>query len=279
MRYLFLDPGDEKLIETSELPTDGIAVALLSTGYDTEKDEVLRLSVVSLDGEERFAKTVKPQNAEEWDTADAAGGITPADVAEAPELYQFEEEVSDLFENAPVVVAQHLPYVEGIVESSWVTLPEFKGVDLIAQFCASHCTDDYRDGPATAATLAGIADYYGIACDESDTTATARTVAACYRALVKEHADERAAKGEDYWNRRDERLAEEAARNEGANATARLREKRMNQMNGLLWVAAGLIFISLIIQLWQRGGDVGFMVVAGAFAVFAFIRAVVNFRK
>lgn len=280
MRYQFLDPGDEKLIQTSELPTEkGIALAVRSTGYDVEDDEVLQLAVVDFDGNELFFKTVKPQNKEDWTPSDATGGLTPSDVADQPELYQFEEEVSDLFENVDVVVGQHMPFIEEIIESSWVTLPAFDGLDLISLFCASHCTDDYRNEPAAVATLAGIADYYGIAYGGTSLPDEARAVVACYRALVKEHADERAAKGEAYWARHNERLAEEEARDAAKKAIMQKREKNFNRMNGLLWVASALIFVSLAIQMYQRGFDVGFIIICIAVAVFAATRAVVNFRR
>lgn len=282
MQYRFLDPGDEQLLEWSELPTEGgkgIALAVRTTGYETDSDEVLELAIVDLAGEELFSRRVKPQNIEEWPAAGAAGGIAPADVEEAPELYQFEQEVSDLFENADLVVGQYLSFAEDAIESSWVTLPAFTGLDLVECFCACHCSADYPGTPATAAALDGIAAYYGLAVDPSTTLGTAQAVAACYRALVAEVAQARDGKGEDHWRRREERLAEEAAQNQTVDRAAALREKRMNQMNGLLWVAASLIFISLIIQLYQRGGDVGFMVICGAFAVFAAIRAIANFRK
>lgn len=280
MKYQFLDPGDEKLIESSELPIEGvIAVAVRSTGYDTEEDEVLALSIVNMDGDELFAKTVKPQNKEEWTNSDATGGILPADVEDAPELFQFEEEISDLFENATLVVTQSASFTEGIIEQSWVTLPKFEGFDLVERFRASHCADDYPGEPAAAASLAGIASYYDLPVAGPTLSDEARTIAAAYRALVKEHADEREAKGADYWKRYYERLAEEAARAKAADVIGQKREKNLNRMNGLLWVAGGLIFISLAIQLYQRGADAGFMVICGAVAVFAFIRAIASFRR
>ena len=280
MRYQFLDPGPAKLIEMSGLPTEGgIAVATRSTGYNTDEDEVLQLGIVDLSGTELFFKTVKPQNKEEWEQSDATGGITPADVEGLPELYQFEEEVSDLFENADVVVGQHTAFLQEVIESSWITLPALQDLDLISLFCASHSTTDYRNEPAAVATLEGIAEYYGIQLDESSALATARTVAACYQALVKEHVDERASKGEAYWTRYNEETAEEAARNAAREAIIQKREKNFNRMNGLLWVASGFIFISLGIQLYQNGWDTGFVIIAIVAAVFAFSRAVVNFRK
>ncbi len=58
-----------------------------------------------------------------------------------------------------------------------------------------------------------------------------------------------------------------------------MRERRYTQMNALLWVAGGIIFTSLVIQLYQNGGDIGFMMIAGAAAAFCYIRAVINWNK
>ena len=58
-----------------------------------------------------------------------------------------------------------------------------------------------------------------------------------------------------------------------------MREHRFNQMNGLLWIAGALIFVSLAIQLYQRGGDIGVIIIAVAIAIFAASRGIVNFRK
>ena len=212
-------------------------------------------------------------------------GQREKDVEDCSELYQFEDEIIALFEKANLVVAEHVPFVLSMIEASWVSLPTCTSIDLSERFRASHCALDYPGEPATAANLDGIAAYYGIgdaSADEQpvkDLAAEAATVVACYRAFVAENAREREAKGEEYWRRRDERLAEEAARNATVDKAAAMREKRLNQMNGLLWVSGAIIFIALAIQLYQNGADVGLMVVCGAIAVFNIIRAVANFRK
>lgn len=280
MQYRFLDPGDEKLIETSELPVSGgIAVAVRTTGYNAEEDEVVELAIVDLDGNELFSKLVKPQNKESWEASEASAGIGPEAVEKAPELYQFEEEISALFDDASIVVAAHMPFVNAMIENSWVTLPKYEAFDLIEKFIGTHSASDRPGNPAAVASLDGIAAHYEIGNDGASLVDTARAVARCYKALVKEHADEREAKGAAYWARREEERAQENAEAERLNKAVRLREKNFNRMNGLLWVAAALIFVSLAIQLYQRGADAGFMVVCGAFAVFAASRAVVNFRR
>ena len=133
--------------------------------------------------------------------------------------------------------------------------------------------------PATAASIEDVARYYGIEPVSSTLVDSARTAVACYRALVQEHGAERQAKGEDYWERYRQARADEEARTRAGNEAMRKREQLLNRMNGMLWICGGLIFISLIIQLYQRGGDMSLMVVFGIVAVFAFVRGVMNLLK
>ncbi len=280
MEYRFFDVSDEELIEVSELPRKGgIALALRATGRDIESDEVVEIAITYLDGDTRFDRRVKPQNVESWQASDVSGGLSPTDVEDADELYQFETEISDLFEKAQVVVAQHIAHVEALIERGWVTLPDYTGFDIVEKFRLSHCTADYPTEPAATASLESIAAYYGIAYAADTPAQEAATVAACYEALVDEHARQREAKGTAYWEARDARLAEENADAIRASAVARMREHRLNQMNGLLWFTGAIIFTSVAINVYQNGPDLGFMFVCIAAAVFCVSRGVINFRK
>lgn len=298
MEYSFLDQGDERLLETAQLPLEGgIAVAMHTTGYATQGDEVVELAITDMQGKPLFAKRVKPQNIEEWQASEASGGIAPSDVADLQELYQYEDEIMELFEKASFVVCEHLSFAHALLEASWVALPDYEGFDLDEEFRLSHCTRDYPGQAATAVSLSDIANYYGLTqgslqgaasttAHETDASAASEAVvanaaliAACYQKLVEEHAQKRDAKGTAYWEAYERRLAEEAAQNASVDAVAQLREKRLNQMNGLLWISGAIIFTSLVIQLNQRGFDVGFMIIAGAVAVFCLIRGIANFRK
>ena len=303
MEYSFYDQSDERLLELADLPRDnGIALAMRTTGYAPTEDEILELAIVDLQGNELFSKRVKPQNIENWEPSEASGFITPADVEASPELFQFEEQVMELFEKADIVVFEHQAFEEALIDSSWISLPPFTGFDLSEEFRLAHCTKDYPAEPATVVATPSILEYYGVAGSAETASSSAQAfgsdsegkseekslatlvakagqIASSYNAFVDEHIRERDGKGQAYWDERDRRLAEEAAKNASVDAVAQLREKRMNQMNGLLWVSGAIIFVSLIIQLYQRGGEPSFMIMAGAVAVFCLIRAVANFRK
>lgn len=273
IEYRFLERGDDALVQASELPVEGgIAVAVRTTGYEAGRDEVLRLSIVGLDGEELFSQTVRPQNVEEWGDGAASGGITPADVREAPELYQFEDEIAGLFEGASVVVCQHADFVREAIEASWVSLPAYEPFDLVGRFCASHCSADYPGRPAAAATLEGIAGYYGLPADESDTVGVARAAAASYLALVGEHVAEREAKGPQHWADYERGLEEAAAADGGGRAAERAREVRTGLVNALLWLCGAAIFSNLAVQTYLAGPVSPFFVVTALAAAFCAVR-------
>ena len=280
MEYRFFDTGDDELIRISELPCEnGIAIALRTCSYEHERNEVVELAICDLNGKELFCRRVNPQNVEDWVACEASGGLSPADVEDLPELYQFEDDVIELVNDADVVVCQHLPFAEEAIEASWVSLPDHRGVDLVDFFCQTHCAADYPGKPAATAALAGIAAYYDLAAPDGSLIGEAALIGACYRALVAEHASEREAKGAEYWKRYEESKAGDAAENARRAEIARVREHRLNQMNGLLWFTGAIIFISLAIQLYQRGADMGLIVICGAVAVFTIIRGIANFRK
>ena len=273
IEYRFLDRSDEMLIETSELPVEeGIAVAVRTTGYEIGTDEVVRLSIVDFEGNELFNQTVKPQNIEEWSDASASGGITPADVEDAPELFQFEDEIIELFKGASVVVGQHIGFIHEIIESSWVSLPDCKEYDLSQEFCASHCTVDYPGQPAAVAALSGIAAYYDLDCDESDTTPIARTVAACYIKLIREHAEVRLGKGQAHWEAYEQRQEEARKNDVQAQAVERIKEIKTLRTNALLWLCAAAIFSNLAVQLYLRGMEFGIVIIVAAIAVFLAVK-------
>lgn len=290
MEYSFFDRGDEQLLETAELPREGgIAVAMRTTGYTPHVDEIVELAIMDFDGNELFRKRVKPQNIEEWEPSAASGGLAPADLEDEPELYQFEDEVIALFDKASIVVCEHLEFATALIESSWISLPAFQGFDLDEEFRLYHCAKDYPSEAAAAVALPDIARYYESELGSPDAQSAgdgaldvareASIVAGCYRSLVGECIRERDEKGAAYWEAREKRLADEASQDEQASAAARMREHRLNQMNGLLWIAGAIIFVSLVIQLQQRGADVGLMIVSGVVAGFCLARGIANFRK
>ena len=280
MQYEFLQTSDEALIEGAKLPlTGGVAVALLTTGYDVERDEAVEISIVDVDGRELFAKKVKPHNLEIWDPCEASGGIGPADVADAQALYEFEDEIMSILEGVEFVLCQHIDFLKAMLDRSWIALPKCVQVDVCEVFRLSHSTAGHSGEPATVATLDGIVDYYGFSADTSTTTGVAHALALSYRSIVGEYVSERDAKGDAYWEAYEQRKAEQSASDNAANSVAQIRERRLNQMNALLWIAGGIIFTSLVIQLYQRGADIGLMIVAGAAAAFAYIRGIINWNK
>lgn len=269
MDYRFLDQGDERLLELSELPTQGgLAVALRTTGYDLEGDEVVELALCDLDGNVLFCQKVRPQNVEAWAPGEQSGGLGPADVQDAPELYQFEERISELFGDAAMVVALHGDFAKAMIEAGWVSLPDYPSFDLTEQFCAAHSTADSPLQPATAASLQGIAGYYGEGAPAGGTADEAALLARCYRHFVEEQSRQRADKGSAYWEAYEQRLAEEARHDAAALERERVQALKNMRVSALLWLCAAAVFYNLAVQIAVRGGEVSLSVMVAAVAVF-----------
>lgn len=280
MEYAFLANTDEALIEGAKLPLEkGAAIGMFTTGYDLAEDEAVALSIVDMDGSVLFSQKVKPHNRVGWASCEASGGITPEDVEEAQALYEYEDEMSEVLEKLEFVLCQHVDFVKAMLDRSWIAMPNRVVVDVCELFRLSHCAKGYPGEPATVATLEGIAEYYGFVIDFSTTEGVARGVNTAYRSIVGEFVQERDAKGQDYWDAYDARMAEQDSEENRTRAVEKMRERRLTQMNALLWVAGGLIFTSLAIQLYQNGGDFGFMLIAGAAAAFCYIRAIINWNR
>ena len=279
IEYAFLDRGPEALLQLSELPVeDGIAIAVRTTGYELGTDEAVELAIVDLAGNELFSRIVKPQNIEQWQPSASSGNLSPEDVAEAPELYQFEDEISALFEKASIVVGQHVEFAREMIEASWVSLPPFEEFDLDEQFRLSHETRDYPGQTAAAATLQGMANYYGTGTVGEGALDEARAVASCYQALVREHAQVRLAKGDAYWQ--DYRRSQEEARlqDEDVQAQQRLSTAKALRINAALWLCAAVVFGNLAVQLHLRSFDFGFVALAIAGAAYFAVRCILSMR-
>lgn len=273
MDYRFLDVSAEELMALSELPVEnGISVAMRTTGYDPESDEIVELAIVDFEGNTLFSHVVKPQNNEEWDDDDASGGITPADVAEEPELYTFEDEIIELFEKADTVVAPHSGFAKSMIEASWISIPERESFDLVAQFCKTHCTVDYPTQPATAASLEGIAEYYELDPNTQDPVSEAMLVRDCYLRMVQEFKNVREGKEPSFWEAH-ERELEQKRKNDRALEQAEFGKwVRTTQINAIMWMGAAIIFSNVAVQLHIREANSSLVFLATLAAVFTGVR-------
>lgn len=284
MEFRYLYPGDERIIELSEMPVQGgISIALNTTGFNHEDDEIVEFAVVDLEGSELFSKRVHPQNVEDWTPSEASGGLTSKDVQDEPELYQFEEEISALFEGVPFVVSLHSTFANDMMERSWITLPKYTSFDITDEFLATHDTTVQPGEPALAASLQDIASYYGMSAPEPNAPAIdqARLFAHFYRAIIEENVQQRQQKGEAYWRAYEKRKQEEAAADERTTEKQRIQQKKDTRINALLWLCAAAIFLNLAVQLGIRSEDLSIPVMIAALGVFflyKWIRALLRLK-
>ena len=89
---------------------------------------------------------------------------------------------------------------------------------------------------------------------------------------VKEHAQVRLDKGEDHWEAYRQRKEEERKNDTRAQQAERMKEIKTLRTNAILWLCAFTIFGNLAVQLYIRGADTGFVVIAAAAFVYVTAR-------
>ena len=281
-KYRYLERGPEALIEASELPVEAaIAISVRSTGYECDKDEALSLVLTDIEGKVLFFKQVKPQNVENWKASPASGLRGPVDVAQEPDLYQFEDEIVGIIKQASIVVGLHIEFAINMIEAGWITLPSFRPFDLTEGFCLSHSETSYPLEPSPVTTLRDISDYYGLdfpVCDELDEISEAQLCAACYRELVQEHVREREKKSDSYWKTYQAKQADIDAAIALDEHKERMRKIKSARINAILWLCATTVFANLSVQLYVHGFDLGFTAIAAAAAIFFLVKCLMCLR-
>lgn len=271
MRLQFYYSKGDELLYGSKLPHEaGIAVALRTTGFNASDDEVLSLAIVDFDGNVLFDKKLKPQDIDTWEPSEASGGLGPADVSEAPELFQFEDELIEIFKSCSCVVSLHDAFTSAMMESSWVSLPDYQGYDLSELFCSSHCDADYESAPIAAVSLQGIADYYELPQGAGTLVDEARIIAAGYLSNAREYEEAL----ENIGEKDDEtyRKAKEAQQLDVARQreNERIENLRVARINAVMWLCAAMLFGNVAAQMYVRNFEVVY-VVAAALATAFFI--------
>ena len=117
--------------------------------------------------------------------------------------------MTEVLEPLEFVLCQHVDFVKAMLDRSWIAMPNRVVVDVCELFRLSHCVKGYPEEPATVATIESIAEYYGFVIDLSTTEGVARAVNNAYRSIVGEFVQQRDAKGQEYWDAYEARMAEE----------------------------------------------------------------------
>lgn len=81
-----------------------------TTGLKAGRDEILQLSIVDGHGNTLFDQRFQPVKRKTWKAAEEIHGISPKDVKGCPHIYDFENEITRIFDNASLIVGYNIEF-------------------------------------------------------------------------------------------------------------------------------------------------------------------------
>lgn len=207
-----------------------IVVDTETTGLDESKDEVLSLSIVDGNGAVLFDHLIKPAHRKRWPNATEIHEIKWADVKNEKTLLEYEEELSDIFCSAALIVGYNVEFDLKMLRASGAIIPcSVETFDVMEQYAEVHGKWSEWQGKKAFVKLTECAKHYGYAFQAHSSLEDAKATAHCFRALMDDA---------EYSKQCADR---EQARIDKAQSTKRIQ------------VATVLIAIAIIILVWPVG--------------------------
>lgn len=131
-------------------PSRIVGVDIETTGLNCRVDEILSVSIVDGTGKMLFDRFFRPSIAKSWPEAQAVNGISPDDVADCPEIYEYLEIISAALSSADAIVTYNgigfdIPWLR----AKGVNVPDVPICDVMLDYAPiygewSDYWDDYR---------------------------------------------------------------------------------------------------------------------------------------
>ena len=189
--FLSREEAERALEPELPLPTDKSKIVCLdveTTGLRFAEDEILQLSIVDGNGEVLFNEYIKPKNLAEWPEAEAINGISPAMVAEKPNIDAYIPRLNEIMANAELIVGyNHERFDMTFIRNAGITLPEtMKTFDVMHKFAPVYGQWDEVRGRHKNQKLAFAAEYYGYQGNGNfhDSLEDVRATLHCYFAMT-----------------------------------------------------------------------------------------------
>ncbi len=116
------------------MPEGAICLDVETTGLKAGDDEILTLSIASMDGEEVFRGTFKPQRKTEWPIAEKINGISPDDVADLEPIAGSLGEIQGIVDAAPAIYGYNVAFDAGFLRAAGVEIPQRKLRDTMMEY-------------------------------------------------------------------------------------------------------------------------------------------------
>ena len=126
---LALDEQQKKVIsiaQSVELPAEtsgGIVIDTETTGLFAGEDEILQLSIISINGEKLFDSYFRPQH-KSWSAAQAVNNISPEMVSDAPSIADKAAEIQRILNSADTIIGYNTSFDANFIAAAGLIIPE-----------------------------------------------------------------------------------------------------------------------------------------------------------
>lgn len=163
-----------------------IAVDCETTGVNTEKDEVLQISIVDEDGKTLINTYCAPEIVRNWAEAERVNGISWADVQGHAPFRKYAALIQRIFDAADEIVLYNAGFDLKFISRIGVLYDGAKVVDMMIKFAEVYGEwNDYYGGYRWQKLIA-CADYYGVTFNPHNSLDDARATMKCYQKYLEE---------------------------------------------------------------------------------------------
>lgn len=170
-----------------------ICLDVETTGLLSWEDEILQLSIIDGYGNELFNEYIKPKKLNEWDEAEKIHGISPAMVADRPNIDAYIPAVNKILSEAELIVGYNITFFDlDFLKDAGICVPEDVLVyDVMLEFAPIYGEIGKRGGYKWQ-KLSTCAEFYGYgSATFHDSLEDAKATLYCFLMMIREgEADE-----------------------------------------------------------------------------------------
>lgn len=167
-------------------PCKIVVFDLETTGLDPDEDEILQIAIIDGDGNTLINTLVKPYLHTDWCDAEMIHGISPAMVADMPQLHELIPVIKGIFESADLVVSYNGAHFDAaFLAAIGIDISHITHFDVMHEFAPVYGVWDENRGSYRWQSLTTCANYYGYSLSAHDALEDCKATLHCYKELTK----------------------------------------------------------------------------------------------